>query len=61
MEIPNKIELQQIAFNYSLDIDFQDFVNLHKKCCAKSYSFLAIDTTLASKKESFTKNIKTNH
>ena len=38
MKIPNKRELQQIAFNHSLDIDFQDFMNLYKKCTAKRYS-----------------------
>ena len=27
MKIPNKRELQQIAFHHSLDIDFQDFMN----------------------------------
>ena len=27
MKIPNKQELQQIAFNHSSDIDFQDFIN----------------------------------
>ena len=32
MNIPNKKELQQIAFNHSSDIDFQDFMNLYKKC-----------------------------
>ena len=48
MKIPNKRELQQIAFNHSSDIDFQDFMNLHKKCTAKPYSFLVIDTTLPS-------------
>ena len=48
MKIPNKRELQQIVFNHSLDIDFQDFINLYKKCIAKPYSFLIIDTTLAS-------------
>ena len=47
-ENPNKSELQQIAFNYSSDIDFQDFKNLYKKCTAKPYSFLVIDTTLAA-------------
>ena len=31
MKILNKRELQQIAFNYSSDIDFQDFMNLYKK------------------------------
>ena len=39
MKIPNKQELQQIAFNHSSDIDFQDFTNLHKKCSAKLYFF----------------------
>ena len=32
MKIPNKRELQQIAFNHTSDIDFQDFMNLYKKC-----------------------------
>ena len=31
----------------SSDIDFQDFMNLNKKCTSKPYSFLVIDTTLA--------------
>ena len=30
MKIPNKQELQEIAFNQSSDIDFQDFMNLYK-------------------------------
>ena len=48
MEIPNKGELQEIVFNHLSDIDFQDFMNLYKKCTAKPYYFLVIDTTLAS-------------
>ena len=48
VKIPNKRELQQIAFNDSSDIDFQDFMNLYKKCATKPYSFFVIDTTLAS-------------
>ena len=48
MKIPSKQELQQIAFNHSSDIDFQDFMNLYKKCTTKSFSFLVIDATLAS-------------
>ena len=48
MIIPNKGELQQIAFNHSSDIDFQHFINLYKKRTAKPYSFLVIHTTLAS-------------
>ena len=48
VKIPNKRELQQIAFNNSSDIDFKDFMNLYKKCTAKPYSFLVIDATLVS-------------
>ena len=57
-KIPNKQELQQIAFNHSADIDFQDFMNLHKKCLAKLYPFLVTDATLASGNPSrFRKNL----
>ena len=49
MKIPNKRELQQIVFNHSSDTkSFKDFMNLYKKCTAKPYSSLVIDTTLAS-------------
>ena len=30
IKIPNKGELQQIAFNHSSDIDFKDFMNRYK-------------------------------
>ena len=39
MEIPNKQDFQQIVVNHSWDIDFQDFMNLYKKCIEKPYSF----------------------
>ena len=42
VKIPNKGELKQIAFNYSSDIVFRDFMNLYKKCTTKPY-FLLID------------------
>ena len=48
IKLPNKRELQQIAFNHLSDIAFQVFVNLYKKCIAKSYSFLFVDAALAS-------------
>ena len=48
MKIPNKWELQQVAFNHSLDMDFKDFMNLYKKSTARPYSFLVTDATLAS-------------
>ena len=46
-EIPNKGQLQQIAFDHSSDIEFKDFMNLYKKSTAKRYYFLVIDATLA--------------
>ena len=48
MKVPNKRELQQIAVNHSSYIDFKDFIKIYKKCTAKPYSFLVIDTTLPS-------------
>ena len=48
MKIPNKRELQQIALNYSSDIDFQDFMKIYKKCTAEPYSFFVNEITLPS-------------
>ena len=56
MKIPNKRELQQIALNHSSDIDFKDFMNLYKKCTTKLYSFLVIDTAVASDNSSHFRN-----
>ena len=47
-KIQNKRELQQIAINYSSNIINKDFVNIYRECTAEPYSFLVIDTTLAS-------------
>ena len=66
IKISKKRELWQTVFNHSLDIDFKDFMNLYKKCISEPYSFLVIDTTIASydlsnfRKKSFRKNVKTN-
>ena len=58
MKIPSKQKLQQIAFNHSSDIDFNNFMNLYKKSTAKPYSFLVIDAILASDNPSrFRKNL----
>ena len=40
MEIPNKRELQQTAYNHLSGIDFKDLSNLYKICTAKLYSIL---------------------
>ena len=62
MKIPNKQELQQITFNHSSDADFWDFINLYKNCNAKPYTYLVIDTTLASDNLSrIKKDVKTKH
>ena len=47
-KIPNKRELQQIAINHSSDISTKDFTNIYIERTAEPYSFLVIDTTLAS-------------
>ena len=47
MKIPDERELQQITFNHSSDINFNDFMNLYKNCTTKLYSFLIVGTTLA--------------
>ena len=48
IKIPNKRELQWIKFNHFSEFDFQDFMNLYKKCTAKPYSFLVINTTYST-------------
>ena len=47
-KIPNKREFQQISINHSSDIITKDFTNIYRKCTAEPYSFLVIDTMLAS-------------
>ena len=57
MKIPNKRELQKIAFSDSSDIDLKTWLDLYKKCTAKLYSILVIDASLASDNPSrFRKN-----
>ena len=48
MKIPNKRELQQIALNYSSDIDFKNFMKIFKSYTVEPYSFLVNDTVLPS-------------
>ena len=47
-KILNKRELQQIAINHSSDISTKDFANIYRKYTDEPYSFLVIDTMLAS-------------
>ena len=39
MKIPSKRERQQITFNHLSNINFQDNMNLYKKCITDPYSF----------------------
>ena len=38
-KISNKRELQQIAINYSSDINTKDFTNIYRKCTSEPYFF----------------------
>ena len=58
MEINNKRELQNIEFNHSADIDYQNFIKMYRECTKESYNFLTIDTILpASDPLRFRKNL----
>ena len=46
MKIHNRRELQQIAINYSADIDYKGFLKTYRNSTKGPYSFLTIDTAL---------------
>ena len=46
MKINNKKELENIAINHFVDIDYQDFIKIYRECTKEPYNFLTIDTTL---------------
>ena len=46
MKIHNRRELQQIAINYSADIDSKGFLKTYRNSTKEPYSFLTIDTAL---------------
>ena len=48
MKIPNKREVQQIAFNYLSHIEFKDFMKFYKDFSKELFSFLVNGTTLPS-------------
>ena len=48
MKIPNKQEIQQIAFIHSSDTGFKDFTNIYYKCILKPCCFVVVDRTPAS-------------
>ena len=46
MKINNKRELQNIAINHSVDIDYQDFIKIYRECTKEPSNVLAIDAKL---------------
>ena len=57
-KIPKKRELQQIAINYSSNINTKDFANIYRKYTAEPYLFFVDDTMLPSNNPlRFRKNI----
>ena len=48
MKIYNKRELQNIAVNHSVDIDYKDFMKVYRECTKDCFNFLTIDTTSPS-------------
>ena len=46
MKINNKRELQNIAINNSVDIDYKNFMKIYREYTKKLFSFLTIDTML---------------
>ena len=58
MKINSKRELQNIAINHSVDIDYQDFMKIYREFTKEPFNFLTIDTTLsASNPLRFRKNL----
>ena len=44
-KLNNKRELQNIAMNHSVDIDYKDFIKIYSICTKELYHFLTIDIT----------------
>ena len=58
MRINNKKELQNIAINHSVEIDYKDFMKIYREYTREPYNFLTIDTTSpASNPLKFRKNL----
>ena len=45
MKINKKRELQNIAINRFIDIDYQDFIKTYRQCTKEPYDFLTINTS----------------
>ena len=45
LKVDNRIELKNIATDYSAVIDYKNFTKIYRECTKESYNFLTIDTT----------------
>ena len=43
-KLNNERELQNIAINHSVDIDYNDFIKTCRQCTKKPFNFLTVDT-----------------
>ena len=43
-KLNNKRELQNIAINHSANIDYKDFIKIHRHCTGEPFNYLTIDT-----------------
>ena len=58
MKINNRKELQNVAIDYSADIDYKDFMKICPECKKEPFKFLTIDTMLpASDPQRFRKKL----
>ena len=46
LKINSRRELQNLALNHSVDIDYNDFIKIYRECTKEPFNFLTIDTTL---------------
>ena len=46
MKINNRKELQNVAINHSVNIDYKDFMKIYRECTKEPFNFLTIDTIL---------------
>ena len=50
MKINSNRELQNLGINYSVDIDYKDFIKIYREYAKELYYFLTIDTTVPASK-----------
>ena len=48
LPVPKDVRLNTTFFIIKIGIDSKDFIELYRKCAAKLYSIVVIDTTLLS-------------